>query len=393
MKSNPKLISKSSASPSHKAGSSVKKPLIIAAVLVVVIMIVSLIAINLTTKKISQGEVSGIEKVVSNKAGQLFVTGGTSDWWKYIADASYDGKALSQLDPFKENKNINKLGYAMYASTDDSIKSGGALRITYLETKDNESATELQGWFEAKKDASRPYNVRTKDNIVAIGPSWAFDNSLYFTDSSLGNDSTYLNQTASANRNANIGYGYLNFSNYFSAMLNSKNDADAKTILNEYIKYEFGIKDKKGVWVGNASTYNSLWKGKFVEGGFDSSLLDPKKAEDIIQNRQKVISDNGQELIVDPRESSLLSDVFVAAPGKSTDTAIKSFKDYFKSYDEAFSKEGFSESSSLLRGTLNISAWNATISGGGQKEENLSTFLFAGKNNEMAFTFLRNPNA
>lgn len=393
MKSNPQLVPKSSNPALNKQGSSVKKPFIIAAILLVLLMIGSLITINLTTKKISQGEVSGIEKVVSSKAGQLFVTGGTSDWWKYIADASYDGKTLAKLNPVAENKNINKLGYALYESNDESIKSGGALRITYLETKDNESANSLQAWFESKKDPAQPYNVRIKDNIVAIGPSWAFDNSLYFTDSSLGNDSTYLSQTATANRNASIGYGYLNFGNYFAAMMNSKNDADAKTILNEYIKYEFGLKDKKGVWVGNAATYNSLWKGKFVEGGFDSSVLDPKKAEDIIQNRQKVISDNGEELIVDPRESSLLSDVFVAAPGKSTDNAIKSFKDYFKPYDDAFSKEGFSESSSLLRGTLNISAWNATISGGGQKEENLSTFLFAGKNNEMAFTFLRNPNA
>lgn len=356
-------------------------------------MIASLIAINLTTKKISQGEVSGIEKVVSNKTGQLFVTGATADWWKYIADTSYDSKTLAKLNPFTDNKDINKLGYAMYVNPDESIQAGGPLRITYLETKNAEAATSLQAWFEGKKDTASPYNVRVQDNVVAIGPSWAFDNSLYFTDKSLGNDSTYLNQTATANRNDKIGYGYINFSNYFEAMLTSKDDADVKTILNEYIKYEFGLKDKKGVWVGNASVYNSLWKGKFVEGGFDASILDPKKAEDIIQNREKLVSDNGEELIVDPRESSLLSDVFVAAPGKSTDNAIKSFKEYFAPYDSAFTKEGFSESSSLLRGAINISAWNATLAGNGQKDENLSTILFAGKNGEMAFTFLRNPNA
>lgn len=369
-----------------------KKLLIITAAVVIVMAVISLFVISSTTKKISQGEVSAIEKVVSKEVGQMFITGATADWWKFIADTSYDGKSLYKLTPFTDHDSITRLGYAQYTNPDDSLKSGGPLRVTYLETKDNESANKLAIWFNEKKDPAQPYNVRTKENVVAIGPEWAFDNSLYFSDTPIGLEESYLEDTASANRNSKIGYSYFDASKYFEAMFNSNDNADAKTLMNEYIKYEFGLKDKTAVWVGNASAYNSLWKGSFIKGGIDTSLLDPEKATDILQGRQKLISDNGEEMLIDPRESSLLSDVFVSAKN-SSDTSKSSFKQFFTPYNEAFEQEGFSEGPSDLRGVINLPAWSATLSANGQKDENLSTIIFAVKDKEMAFTFIRNPKA
>ena len=392
MKSSKIPVAKSSLDSKTKE-TSFKKPMLFAALVIIVISLISLFVISNTTKKISQGEVSGIEKVVSKDVGQIFVTGATSDWWKFIADSSYDSGVLAKMNPFSENKDITRLGYAQYVNPDESLKSGGPLRVTYLETKDAKAAEALASWFDGKKDATNPYNVRVKDNIVAIGPEWAFDNSLYFSATPIGLEESYLNDTAAANRNSNIGYSYMDASKYFASLLGANSDNDAKALLNEYIKYEFGLKDKNAIWIGNASTYNSLWKGKFIKGGFDSSILDPEKASDILQGRQKVISDNGEEMIVDPRESSLLSDVFVSAPGKSSEESKKSFNEFFAPYNSAFEKEGFSENSSMLRGTINLPAWNATLSGNGEKKENLSTVIFAGNAKEMTFTFIRNPNA
>lgn len=390
MKSSKIPVAKSTVDTKQKR---TKKPMLIAALVVIVIALGSLFVISNTTKRISQGEVSGIEKVVSNNVGQMFITGASADWWKFIADTSYVSGPLSKLTPFADHKDITRLGYAQYENPDAALKSGGPLRVTYLETKDVQSAEKLASWFNEKKDPANPYNVRNKDNIVAIGPDWAFDNSLYFSDNPIGLDKTYLDDTAAANRNSSIGFAYMDAGKYFASMMDVNDNAEAKTLLNEYIKYEFGLKDKKAVWMGNASSYNSLWKGKFIKGGFDSSLLDPEKATDILQGRQKVISDNGKEMIVDPRESSLLSDVFVSAPQKSSEESKKSFTEFFKPYNSAFEKEGFSEGSSLLRGTINIAAWNATLSGNGQKSENLATILFAGTDKEMAFTFIRDPKA
>lgn len=390
MKSSKIPVPKSSAI--DKKANKSKKPLIIAAAVVIIMAIVSLFVISNTTKKISQGEVSAIEKAVSKEVGQMFITGATADWWKFIADSSYDGKSLYKLTPFTDHDSITRLGYAQYTNPDESLKSGGPLRVTYLETKDAESANKLAIWFNEKKDPTQPYNVRTKDNVVAIGPEWAFDNSLYFSDTPIGLEQSYLEDTVTANRNAKIGYSYFDASKYFESMFKSNDNADAKTLLNEYIKYEFGLKDKNAVWVGNASTYNSLWKGKFIKGGIDTSLLDPEKASDILQGRQKLISDNGEEMVIDPRESSLLSDVFVSAKN-SSDASKSSFKQFFTPYNEAFEKEGFSEGSSALRGVINIPEWNATLNANGQKDENLSTIIFAAKDKEMAFTFIRNPNA
>lgn len=390
MKSSKIPVAQSSVNSKTKE-TSFKKPMIFAAFVIIVVALVSLFVISNTTKRISQGEVSGIEKVVSKEAGQIFITGATPDWWKFISDTSYDSGSLHKLNPFADNEDITRLGYAQYINPDESIKAGGPLRITYLETKNAESATTLANWFNEKNNATSPYNVRTKENIVAIGPEWAFDNSAYFSDTPIGLEQSYLNDTASANRNSNIGFAYMDADKYITSLFNSKEDADAKSLLNEYIKYEFGLKDKTAIWTGNASTYNSLWKGKFLKGGFDPSILDPEKASDILQGRQKVLSDNGEEMIVDPRESSLLSDVFVSAKN-SSDISKTSFNDFFTPYNAAFEKEGYSEESSLLRGVVNIPAWNATLSGTGEKKENLSTFIFAGKDKEMVFTFIRNPN-
>lgn len=389
MKSSKIPVAQSSVTKKEK---EIKKPLIIASLVIIVVVIASLFVISNTTKKISQGEISGIEKVVSKDVGQMFITGANENWWKFIADTSYDSKSLYKLSPFADNKGITRLGYAQYTNPDESIKSGGPLRVTYLETKDAESAESLAKWFTDKNSPASPYNVRTQGNIVAIGPEWAFDNSLYFSTTPIGLEKSYIDDTAASNRNANIGFSYMDTSKYFEGLLKSKDDADTKSLLNEYIKYEFGLKDKTGIWVGNAATYNSLWKGKFVKGGFEASILDPEKASNILQGRQKVISDNGEEMIVDPRESSLLNEVFVSAKN-SSDASKASFKEFFTPYDSAFEKEGFSESSSLLRGAVDISEWNAALSGTGAKDENLSTIIFAGKDKEMAFTFIRNPKA
>lgn len=392
MKSHQVPVSTANRDDSTGKEKNIKKPMIITAVVVILAVIFSLFLIGNTTKKISQGEISGIEKAVSKDTGQLFVAGATSDWWRFIADSSYDSKTLAKLDPFVENKDITRLGYAQYTNPDESIKSGGPLRITYLETKNNEAAEALKQWFEGKNNEAAPYNVRIKDNLVAIGPNWAFDNSLYFSDNGLGLDTDYIQNTSAANRNGEIGFAYIDFQKYFEGMLASQKDADTKIILNEYIKNEFGLKDKSGIWMGNAATYNSLWKGKFIKGGFDAETLDPEKASDIIQGRQKLISDNGEEMIIDPRESTLLENVFVAAPGKSSEESIKSFKEFFTPYNSAFEKEGYTENNSLLRGAVNIPEWNSILSATGQKEERLSTIIFAGKKDEMVFTFIPNRN-
>ena len=368
--------------------SSKKIPLIIGSVVVILALIAAFVIINATTKKISQGEISEIEKVVSSDAGQVFVTPADAQWWAFIADASYDSDTLSTLKPFDENDGIVKMGYARSLNTDEATQSGGALRITYFQTDTPDDAQKLAEWFESKKTDISEYNVRIKDTIVALGPDWAFEDRIYFDDTPLGSDTTYLTKTAKAYRNSNVGFAYMNTEKYFESLLSTKLDANAKTALNEYIRYAFGLKEKESLWVGNASAYNALWKGNFVQGGVDETVLDPTKAADILQGRQDVIDDTGEEVLIDPRESSILSEVFISAKN-SSETDKTNFNTFFEPYNDVFSKEGFSENDALMRGAINLPQWNSSLSDIGERKEKLATALFAVKGNEMTFTFLR----
>lgn len=368
--------------------SSRKIPLIIGSLVVVFALIAAFVVINATTKKISQGEISELEKVMSADAGQVFITPASSDWWAFIADASYDSKNLATMDPIAENEGILKLGYARSVNTDEATKNGGALRITYLQADTQENAQGLAEWFEAQRIETSEYNVRIKDNIVAIGPDWAFEDRIYFDDTPLGNDENYLTKTAKAYRNANVGFAYMNTGKYFESLLATKMDGSATTALNEYLRYAFGMKDKENLWVGNAGAYNALWKGNFVQGGVDETLLDPAKANDILQGRQQVVDDTGEEVVIDPRESAIISEVFVSTKN-STETEKINFNTFFEPYNDVFSKEGFSENDATMRGAINLPQWNSSLSDIGQRPENLSTALFAVKGSEMTFTFLR----
>lgn len=368
--------------------SSRKIPLIIGSLVVVLALVAAFVVINATTKKISQGEISELEKVMSADAGQVFITPAESDWWAFIADASYDSRSMATMDPVAENEGIIKLGYARSVNTDEATKNGGGLRITYLQTETPEDAQKLAEWFETKRTETSEYNVRIKDSIVAIGPDWAFEDRIYFDETPLGSDETYLTKTAKAYRNSNVGFAYMNTGKYFESLLTTKMDADAKTALNEYLRYAFGMKDKDSLWVGNAAAYNALWKGNFVQGGVDENLLDPTKANDILQGRQQVVDDTGEEVVLDPRESAIISEVFVSTK-KSTETEKINFNNFFEPYNDVFSKEGFSDNDATMRGAINLPQWNSSLSDIGQRPENLSTALFAVKGNEMTFTFLR----
>lgn len=368
--------------------SSSKMLLIIGSVVIILALIATFVIINATTKKISQGEISDIEKVVSSDAGQVFITPADEQWWAFIADASYDSPSMSELNPIEENEGIVKLGYARSLNNDEATKSGGALRITYLQTSTPEEAQSLAAWFESKQTDISEYNTRVKDNIVALGPDWAFEDRIYFDDSPLGNEGNYLTKTGKANRNSNIGFAYMNTGKYFDSLLSTKFDANAKTALNEYLKAAFGLKEKETLWVGNASSYNALWKGTFVQGGVDESVLDPAKATDILQGRQDVLDDTGEEVLIDPRESAILSEVFISAKN-SSEIDKSNFNNFFEPYNEVFSNEGFSENSSLMRGAINLPQWNSSLSDIGERKEKLATALFAVKGNELTFTFLR----
>lgn len=366
----------------------IKKPSIIIAGIIVIAVIVSLVVINFSTKAISHGEISSIEKVASVNTSQLFITPASTDWWKFIADTSYSGQELSKIDPITDHSVI-KLGYMNAMNTDESTKSGGPLRITYLETDDEAKAIELKTFLESKAGDPMAYNVRIDGNIVAIGPDWAFDQSLYFAKESLGDNQDYVKNTKATARNKNSGYAYLDVNNYLNGLLETKDDKEAKSVLNEYFKYEFGLKDQEVIWTGNASSYNSIWDGKLVKGGIDEKTLDPKKAKDILQGREKVIADNGQELTIDPRESSLLSDVYVYSKSKSPSEDKAPFTEFFAPYKASFDSIGYTEDNSLMHGVINIPVWDSTISDRGLKSENLSTLLFSGKADSLSFTFIR----
>lgn len=366
-----------------------RKIFIVIAIILAVAATVSLFVINKTTGKINQGEISAIEKTVPVQTGQLFVAPATDDWWKFISDISYASKELAVMKPIDANEGIVRIGYAQSVNTKEEILSGGAIRTTYFETETPENASALATWFKDNKAEGAPYTVFNKDNIVALTPDWVVTEDVPFPEETLGEDSSYVTATGTWYRNAGVGYGYLDFETYFEALMATQEDETVRNVLNEYITYQFGLEDKKGIWAGNASKYNTLWEGTFLSGGFKESLIDQQRAADILQGREEILDDDGQIAVIDPRESKLLSYVALSVPSKDTVADKAEFNSFFAPYDEAFSDAGYTADESLMRGAISTVEWNSTLSGKGSRTENIAAYLFAVKDNKMAFTFLR----
>lgn len=358
--------------------------------LVVVFTIISLFP-RATGVAIVNVDLNSIEKIAPADTGTIFITPASSDWWKTISSLSPANEKLQAINPLESKVSIKRFGYTMSKNNVPDSKIAGPLRLGYIEVNDAKDAPTLVSWLTEKSDTGNNFKVFSKDNVVVITPSWVRSETDVFSVNTLQTDNKYANNIKMANRDAAVGFSYIDFNAYSNALFNTKEPNKASS-LKEFFKNQFSINMDTDVWTGNASSYNTLWYGDLVKGNIAKEAIDITKSKSILTGFQEVITSKDGIDLINPNESILFSALYLNVTGSSTEEDAKNFQTYFDPYEKLFSAAGFSQDKSVYRGTVDLSILNSAMSGLPAQPENVEKILFAANGTKLAFGLVyKNP--
>lgn len=357
---------------------------IVSAVFLVIVFTILAVFPRATGVAIVNVELNSIEKVAPADTGNLYITPASSTWWKTISSLSPTSERLQELNPVDSKVALKRFGYTMSKNNISDSKIAGPLRLGYIETTDAKDAPELVSWLAGKSNNGNNFRVFSKDGVVVIAPSWVRSETDVFTSNTLSTNSKYSNNIKISNRDDKVGFSYIDFSAYSNSLFSTK-DSSKVPLLKEFFKDQFSVNMDTDVWVGNASSYNTLWYGDLIKGNVAKESIDIDKSKNILSGFQKVVSSNNGIDVIDPNESILFNALYLNVTGVSTDEDAKNFQPYFAPYDKLFSSAGFSQDGSVYRGIIDPSILNSVMSGLTAQPENIDKVLFAANGTKLAF--------
>lgn len=338
---------------------------------------------------LTKAELSPIEKVAPSGTSSLFLTPATQDWWGFVTAMAPSEYYVKGLNFTESGVQPERFGYVSSINTSEEAKSGGPVKIIYVETKTADDANKFAEWILSKKNAYSTMGFMVKDNIVAITQGWAANDESVFPAETLASNDSYTTDTKVASRDNTIGFAYLDMGKSTASLEQTKDPAVAKK-LDEFFKLQFGLDIHKGSWVGHAAGPNTLWVGETNNINIDSNGIDTAKAKELLASFKKIQMQTPEYSISEENESVLFSALLLSIKDKSSDEDKKNFNETFAAYNEVFSKAGFDENNSIFRGAVQTSPLEYVLSGLPQKDSGMKGVVFAAKNGEMAFGFIRN---
>lgn len=363
-------------------------------ILTAFVVIAALAVVMITTSKeksnpLTKAELSAIEKVAPKGTSSLFLTPATQDWWGFVtamAPSEYYVKGLNFADSGIQPE---RFAYVSSVNTSEEAKSGGPVKTIYVEAKTNDDANKFAEWILKNKNDYSTTGFVVKENIVAISQGWAANDESVFPAETLASNDSYTTDTKVASRDNGIGFGYIDMAKSTESLQQTKEPAVSKQ-LDEFFKLQFGLDIHKGSWVGHAAGPNTLWVGETNNINIDSNGIDTEKAKNLLASFKQVQMQTPEYTISQENESVLFSALLLSIKDKSSEEDKKNFNETFASYNDVFSKAGFGENDSIFRGAVQTSPLEYVLSGLPQKDSGMKGVVFAAKNGQMAFGFIRN---
>lgn len=328
-----------------------------------------------------------IENIAPADTGSIFITPASDTWWKTISTLSPASEKLQGINPLDSKVSIKRFGYSMSRNNISDSKIAGPLRLGYIEVNDSKDTPELVSWLQEKSNNGNNFKVFAKDKVIVIAPDWVRSETDVFSPDSLNTNKKYSENIKMANRDDNVGFSYIDFSEYSKALFSTKDPAKASA-LKEFFKTQFSINMDSDVWTGNASAYNTLWYGDFVKGNITKDSIDINKSKTILSGFQKIVSSNNGVDIINPNESILFNALSLNVTGLSSAEDAENFQPYFAPYEKLFSSAGLSQDQSTYRGAIDPAVLNSVMSGLPTQPESTDKIVFAANGKKLAFGFV-----
>lgn len=363
-------------------------------ILTAFVVIAALAVVMITTSKeksnpLTKADLSAIEKVAPEGTSSIFLTPATPEWWGFVTAMAPSDYSIQGLRFEESGVQPERFGYVTAINTSEESKTGGPIKAIYVEAKSNEDANKFAEWLLSKKDAYSTMGFMIKGNIVAITQGWAANDESVFPKATLESNDAYTTDTKVATRDNTIGFAYIDMAKTTQSLQQTKDPAISKK-LDEFFKLQFGIDIHKGSWVGHAAGANTLWVGETNNIDIDEAGIDTEKAKELLASFKKIQLQTPEYSISEENESILFTALILNLRDKSSDEDKQNFKQTFSSYEEVFSKAGFDERNSIFRGAVQTSPLESVLSGLPQKASGMKGVVFAAKDGEMAFGFIRN---